>query len=741
MIDRGPAAQHQSPQALDGGAPRLTRRALLLGVAASGAVVALAGGAAGMLFLRDRGRRELPFDPAFFLRIDPDDTVTVVSKHLEMGQGITTGLAMVVAEELDADWAQVRATLAPADQAKYYNGQWGRQETAASSGMSNSWMQMRWVGAAARSMLVRAAASEWQVDPAQIAVRSGRLMHPGSGRESGFGAFAAAAMEQPVPRREDLRLKPRAEWRLIGRSLPRLDTAEKTNGTAKFALDIRRPDMLHAVVLRPPRFGARLASFDASRALLVQGVREVVEIPDAVAVLADTTWAAIRGRDQLSAEWDERAAESRSSTEILEDYKALSRARGVLATDEGDVEAAWSAAWRKLDFEFSFPYLAHAPMEPLSCVMERTSEGVTVWAGCQAHTLEQQAVARVFGIGVDRVKINTTFAGSSFGRRTYPLTDWIPELAHVVDRSTLGRPVQLVWTREDDIRGGAYRPLAYHRGRAGVDESGNIAVWSQSVVCQSLAAGTPWSYREAEEGLDNATIGGIRTSPYRVANYRLEVHSPKSPVTVGFWRSVGNSHNAFVLETLVDELAHLAGEDPLAFRLRHLRNERRRFVVQTAGQLAGWGASQPASAGRGIACFGETNASGTTELAIVVEVTAAEDAIRIDRVLAVIDCGLVVNPSLVTSQVEGSIVFALSAAVRDEIVLEAGLVRQSNFHDYAPVRMSEVPRIEVHIVDSGDSPRGVGEGAVSVFAPALGNAVFAATGKRLRDLPMRLRIV
>jgi isoquinoline 1-oxidoreductase subunit beta len=741
-MDPGPATQQQSSEeGRDGGPLRLTRRALLLGVAASGTVVALGAGVAGMLYLRDRGSRELPIDPTFFLRIDPDDTVTVVSKHLEMGQGITTGLAMLVAEELDADWAQVRAALAPADQGKYFNGQWGRQETAASSGMSNSWMQMRCIGAAARSMLVRAAASEWQVDPSQISVRSGRLMHHGSGRESGFGAFAAAAMRQPVPRREDLRLKPRAEWRLIGGSLPRLDTIEKTDGTAQFASDVRRPDMLRAVVLRAPRFGGKLVSFDASRARSVPGVQEVIEIPDAIAVLADNTWAAIRGVAELSAEWDDHAAEARSSADILEHYRALSRTTGVLATNEGDVEAAWGDAWKTLDFEFSFPYLAHAPMEPLSCVMERTPQGVTVWAGCQAHTLEQQAVARVFGIGVDRVKINTTYAGASFGRRTYPLTDWIPELAHIVDRSTLGRPVQLVWTREDDIRGGAYRPLAYHRGRAGLDESGNISVWFQSVVCQSLAAGTPWSYREAEEGRDSATIGGIQKSPYRVANHRLEVHSPKSPVTVGFWRSVGNSHNAFVLETIVDELAHLAGEDPLAFRLRHLRDERRRNVLQTAGQLAGWGAPQPANAGRGIACFAESNASGTTEVAIVVEVTAADDAIHIDRVLAVIDCGLAVNPSLVKSQVEGSIIFALSAALRNEIVLEGGLVQQSNFHDYAPARMSEVPRIEVHILESDDSPRGVGEGAVSMFAPALGNAIFAATGKRLRDLPMRLRTV
>ena len=717
----------------------ITRRGLLIGLSAAGTFSVLGGYQA----YRNRRwrRKELPVDPHFFVQIATDSSVTVISKHLEMGQGILTGLAMIVAEELDADWSQMRAAQAPADIAKYFNGQWGRQETAASSGMSNSWMQMRTVGAGARKMLIDTAAEVWKVPSQEIVIDAGRIIHAVSGNQGTFGEFADQAMGRQPPDPKKLQLKPPSDWKIIGQRLPRLDTVEKVDASAEFALDIKRTDMLRAVVLRPPRFGGRLKSYDAREALIVPGVVEVVEIPTGVAVLAENTWSAMKGREALVAEWDDEEAETRSSEQILADYRDMSQMTGVVSIDAGDAEEALALASEKIDFEFTFPYLAHAPMEPLTCVMERTADGVTVWAGCQAHTIEQRAVAKVLGIEPDHVKINTTFAGASFGRRTNPRTDWIPELAEVVKASGLKRPIQLVWSREDDIRGGAYRPIAFHRGRAGLDKDGTISGWSHSIVCQSLVLGTPWSYKRAREGLDFATVGGMDHPQYRIENRYLEAHSPVSPVPVNFWRSVGNSHNAFVLETIIDELAHLAAADPLEFRLRHMIDEAQKRTLEEAGLRSGWGDPLPEGSGRGVACFSEENYAGKTHVALVVEVTVKEGGIRIDRVVAVVDCGLAVNPALVEGQIEGSIGFGLSAALSNEITLTDGYVDQSNFHDYAPTRMSEMPPVEVHILQSGMTPRGVGEGAVSPIGPALGNAIFAASGVRKRSLPMFVDLV
>lgn len=719
----------------------LSRRGFLLGVTAAGGLVALGG--TGWLRRRPRlpggGDYAVPYDPTVFLGIDPDGTITLQCKHLEMGQGIMTGLATLVAEEMDADWSRFEVELAPANTEAFLNTHLGRQGTFASTGIANSWVQMRRVGAGARAMLVAAAAERWEVPRSEVSVAEGVARHRASGRQASFGELAEAAMAQPVPDPEVLELKSPSAWTRIGRDALRPDAPSKIGGEATFALDVRRPGMVRAVVARPPRFGATVESFDSGAAFEVQGVLEVVEVPSGVAVLAEDTWAAMQGRAALRVQWDERDAETRSTGAILSQYREAARRPGVVALDRGEVEAALEAAEQVLEYEYTFPYLAHAPMEPLSCVMERRDDGVEVWAGCQLQTLEQWTVAEVMGLHPDQVRINTVFAGASFGRRANPRTDWIPELAHIVHASRLDRPVQLVWTREDDIRGGCYRPLSLHAGRIGLDASGAVAGWEHRGVCASLVVGTPWSYPEARAGVDRATAGGIQETTYAVPHLRVDIHAPTSPVPVGFWRSVGDGHTIFMIETLMDELAERAGRDPVEFRLAHLPDDARaRAVLEKATREAGWGTTLPEGRARGVATSFDDVSDRRTYVALVAEVRIEEERLHIERVVAAVDCGIVINPNVVAAQIEGSISFAVSTVLRNRITLRDGAVVQSNFHDFEPTRFVEMPEVEVHFVPSEGPPSGIGEAGVAPLAPAVANAVAALTGRRFRALPLPL---
>ncbi|NNF13878.1 MAG: xanthine dehydrogenase family protein molybdopterin-binding subunit [Gemmatimonadetes bacterium] len=713
----------------------LSRRSFILGVTVAGGGLAL--GAKGILSRLGRGgdMPEVVTDPTVFLRIGADNSVTLLSKHLEMGQGVMTGLATIVAEELDADWGQMRVEHAPANRALYQNLIWGRQVTAASSSMANSWLQMRRVGAAARHMLVSAAANRWQVPAEAITVAGGVVRHPETDRQATFGDLAAEAIQLPVPDPEVLRLKEPSEWSLIGQSLKRVDVSAKVEGEATFGLDVRRPGMVRAVIARAPRFGGVVESYDAEETLSIPGVVEVVEIPMGVAVLAEDTWTAIRGRDALRIEWDDSSAETRSTEEIFDDYRRLAEEDGVVARERGDADAALAGAEHLLDFEFTVPYLAHAPMEPLNCVMERTATGVEVWSSGQVQTLEQRAVAEVLGLDPEQVKINSVFAGSSFGRRVYSNTDWMFELAHLVKESQLDRPIQLVWTREDDIRGGVYRPMALHRGTAGLNADGDVVGWRHLVVCESLVEGTPWTYA----GVDRGSVGALVETSYALPNVHVAAHSPSSPIPMGFWRSVGDGHTGFVLETVMDELAHAAGRDPLEFRLSHLSDDPlQRRVLEVAAREAGWGESLPAGRGRGIAGLFDAIFEHRTYVAMVTDLTVDERGFRVDRVVCALDCGVVINPQIVEAQVESAISFALSTTLGSEITLERGFVQQSNFHDYQVTRMSDMPDVEVHLLSDGRSPSGVGEAAVAPLAPSVGNALFDATGRRIRQLPFRV---
>ncbi len=683
------------------------------------------------------------FEPNAFLRIGEDNSITVISKHLEMGQGTYTGLATIVAEELDADWAMVRVESAPADAKRYNNLSWGpMQGTGGSSAMANSWEQLRKAGASARMMLVAAAAQEWKVAPGEITVVKGMVMHQASGRKASFGQLARAASNQPAP--TSLRLKDPKDFKLVGQRIGRKDSVEKTNGKAIFTQDIHLPGMLTAVVAHPPRFGGKVKSFDASKAKAVKGVVDVVQIPTGVAVLAKDTWSAKKGRDALTVEWDESAAFKMGTDQILAQYRELAKTPGAMARNSGDADKAIAAATRKFDVSYDFPYLAHAAMEPLNCVIKLDKDRCEVWNGEQMHTLDQAVLAQLFGLAPEQVHINTLYAGGSFGRRANKDADYVLEAGNIAKAIKGRAPVKLVWLREDDMRAGYYRPMFHHRLMAGLDEQGRLTGWHHRLVGQSIAAGSPFAGL-IKDGVDGTSVEGASNLPYSIPNLRVDLHTPGNiGVPVLWWRAVGSTHTAFSTECFMDELAQAAGKDPVDWRLSMLdKHPRHAGVLKLAAEKAGW--STPLAAGkngerrgRGVAVHEAFN----TFVAQVAEVTVQPDgSYRLNRVVCAVDCGTAINPDIIRAQVESSVGFALSAAMNGAITLTEGKVDQSNFHDYQPVRIADMPRVEVHIVPSAGNPTGIGEPAVPPLAPALANALASATGKRIRSLPIQSELL
>ncbi len=719
-------------------APRsatLSRRGFLAGsTAAAGALVVAAtiefdGSPARAASLQD------PPMPNVFIRIAPDNTVTVLNKHLDMGQGNSTGLTTIVADELDADWLQMRSEFAPADAKLYNNLFFGPiQGTGGSTAIANSWMQLRKAAAAARAMLVVAAAEAWKVPASEITVEKGMVIHARSQRRSPFGPLAAKAAGMKVP--QEVGLKQPKDWRYIGRSVPRIDSVAKTTGRAVFAIDIKRPGMLTAVVARPPRFGGRVKSVDASAAKAVKGVVKVVEIPQGVAVIARDTWSAMRGRDALKLEWDDAKAERRSSDAIFAEYRALAPTPGRKAAARGDAEGALKGAAKVIEAEFTFPYLAHAPMEPLNAVIEVKPDGAEIWAGSQFQTVEQATAAAILGLKPEQVRINTLWAGGSFGRRATPNADYVAELAAIAKAAGGKAPIHLQWTREDDIKGGRYRPMVLHQVRAGLDASGAIVGWQQRIVAQSFFLGTSLERMVVKDGIDDTAVEGAADMPYAIQNLAVDWHPAESPVTTLWWRSVGHTHTAQAVEVMIDALAHEAGKDPVAFRLDLLKEHPRHAgVLKLAAEKASFAEKLPSGRGRGIAVHESFN----SYVAMVAEVTVGKDGgLKVDRVVAAVDCGIAVNPDVCRAQVEGGIGYALGAALRGRISLTDGVVDQANFDTYEPLRMSDMPKIEVHIVASAEAPTGIGEPGVPPVAPAVTNAIFAATGKRLYALPWDL---
>ena len=681
------------------------------------------------------GARELAaagagvFAPNAFVRIAPDETVTVIANHSEMGQGIYTSLPMLLNEELEADWSKIKVEAAPVD-AAYNHTVFGVQMTGGSTTTPSEWERFRKMGAMARLMLIDAAAQKWNVPAASCHVAKGVVIHTTSGRKATYGSLADAASQLKPP--QNIPLKDPKQFTLVGKPTRRLDTPSKTNGSAQFGLDVKVPGMLYAVVSRPPTFGGKVSSIDSADALKVPGVRAVEQIPSGVVVIADRFWAAKLGRDKLKVRWNHGENATLSTAKMTEDFSKLSATPGNIAKKVGDPAQALAGAAKTITAEYDVPYLAHAMMEPLNCVVDLRADSCELWTGTQFETIDRANAAKVAGLAPEKVKINTTLLGGGFGRRANPASDFVVEAVHVAKVAKAA--VKVVWTREDDLGGGWYRPKWHDRFAAGLDAEGNPIAWMHTIVGQSIMAGTPFEMF-IKNGIDGASVEGAADILYGIPNLRVDLHSPKIGVPVQWWRSVGHSHTGFSTEGFLDEVAHAGKKDPYQLRRKLLAKEPRMLAtLNLVAEKAGWGKPLPKGVGRGIA----THFSFDSYVAQVVEASVGKNGdVKVHRVVCAVDCGRTVNPDIVKAQMEGGIIFGLTAALKTEITLENGRVQQTNFHDYQMLRMFESPTIEIHIVPSEANPTGVGEPSVPPVAPALTNAIFAATGKRIRSLPIR----
>jgi isoquinoline 1-oxidoreductase subunit beta len=713
--------------------PRLDRRSFLVGGTLIGGTLA-AGVVIGIYVGRNRlgvgngAAAGATFQPNAFVRIAPDDSVTIVIGKSEMGQGIYTGLPMVLAEELDYDPARVRVEFAPVDPA--FNVPFAPvQFTGGSMSTSTTYQQLREAGARARALRVAAAADHWNVDAASLRTEDGKVFN---GSESlSYGRLADAASKLPVP--ADVKLKDPATFRWLGKPMKRLDAPLKVDGSAKFGLDMRVPGMLFAVVARPPIVGAKLKSVDDAAARAVAGVVDVKTVPSGVAVYATNTWAAKKGREALRLDWDGGTNSTFSTEQQRRDYQALLRKPGNLAGKaRGDVDAALAKAAKRIDVEYELPYLAHSPMEPLNCLADVRPDGVDLYTGTQMQSPDRDAVAKALGIDPSTVRVHTAFLGGGFGRRAQRWSDVSVEAAQV--SRAIGRPVLTTMTREDDVQGLSYRPFVMSRVRAGVDAAGMPVAWQQSIISQGVLRTGPFEgFIPKGQAWDPSSVEGAHDMPYGIPNLSVDTLEGSAPIPVLWWRSVGNSHTGFTVNSALDELAALGGQDPLEMRRKLLADKPRHLAVLNAvADAANWAGGAPQGRGRGVALH-ESFGSIVAEIA---EVSVDGRDVKVHEVWCAIDCGFAANPSGVIAQMESGIIYGLSAAMHGEITFADGKVVQSNFHDYPVVRISEAPRIHVTIVNSGERMGGAGEPGTPPIAPAVTNAIFAATGKRVRKLPI-----
>jgi isoquinoline 1-oxidoreductase subunit beta len=677
------------------------------------------------------------FKPNAFIQIAADNSVTVLCKHIEFGQGPMTGLATVVAEEMDADWSQMRAMHAPSDPALYKNLAFGLQGTGGSTSLGNSYQQLREAGAAARQLLISAAAQQWQVPANEITVENGVIRHLSSKRQGSFGEFAAQAAQLPVP--DKITLKDSKNFKYIGKeqtTLRRLDSADKSTGKTLFGIDIREPKLLTVIIARPPRFGAMMQKFDAAAAGAIPGVVAVKAVPSGVAIYATGMWAALKARQALQVSWDETSAEQRGSEQILSEYRKLAATPGQIAGKSGDALAELQQTGKNtekvIDAEFVFPFLAHAPMEPLSGYLNWNDQNAVARFGSQLQTGDHNAIAKILGLPVEQVSIETLMAGGSFGRRAQPDMHFAAELAHVAKALGPGQPVKLVWTREDDIRGGYYRPFYIHRLRATLKEK-TIHAWHNTIVGQSIVAGSPFAGL-IQNGIDSTSVEGARVLPYDIAHFQCDLHTTSLGIPPLWWRSVGHTHTAYVVECVIDELLEQAGQDPIQGRLGLMsKAPRAAGVLRAVAKAANWDSSASVKGrARGVA-VAESFGSFVAQIA---EVSLNSDGLpQVHQVWCAVDCGVAVNPDVIRAQMEGGIGYALGHALYSEITLDKGVVQQSNFDSYRSLRINEMPQIHVTIVNSDAAPSGVGEPGVPPLAPAVANAMAKLGRARPRQLP------
>jgi len=659
-----------------------------------------------------------------FIRISPDNAVTIVCGKSEMGQGALTGFAQVVADELDCAWSDVAVTPSPVHPA-YGNPPKGFMATGGSTTIRLSWMRMRQAGAAARGMLRQAAAQKWRVPLAKVRTEAGFVLGP-DGRREAYGALAARAAKLSPPRKP--KLKSRADWAYIGKPVKRVDSAQKIDGSAKFGIDVNLPGMRTAVVAFPPDIGGKVAAFDGSAALKVPGVRQVVRIAAGVAVVADHYWAAVKGREALKIDWQPGPFAKLDTEAVRASYrKALDR-KGKLAETRGD--PAGVSGSHTLSRDYEQPFLAHACMEPMNCTVHVKSDGAEIWAPTQSQMMAQRTVAAVTGLPPKAIRVHTMLLGGGFGRRS--AQDFVRNAAEIA--KSAGAPVRLVYSREDDMRAAHYRPFNRARMRAKLDKDKKLVALELRVAVPSVAKWTGFKFLVRPDGIDSQAVEGLHGMPYDVPNLRVEWVEHDLGLPIWFWRAVGASHNPFVLESAIDEIAHSAGQDPYAFRRGLLaRKPRHRAVLDRAAKEAGWSSPPPKGVGRGIAVV----ASFGSICAHVVEVRMADGELKVERVVCAIDCGIAVNPQQITAQMESNVAYGLTALLYGEITLEGGQVEQGNFDTYEPLRMPKMPKVEVHIIEGGQRPGGVGEPGLPPLLPAVANAVFALTGKRHDRLPLK----
>jgi len=709
--------------------PQMTRRDFLqtsATFAGLSLVVSVTPWGYSILNAQEAKKETAILNPNLWVEIKPDNTIAIVINKSEMGQGVCTSLPMIVAEELDADWKQIRFTQAPAEE-QYGDPNWGNMHlTGGSTSVRNMYEPLRKLGAAARAMLVQAAAQTWNVPVSECIASESKVLHQKSGRTALYGELSKKASGLPVP--QSVTLKNETQFKIMGQPLARLDIPSKVEGKARFGIDTFVPDMLYAAVARPPAFGAKPISYDKDAAMKVPGIQQVLAIDRGIAVCGSTLNEAWKARDALQVKWDNGVRSDLDNQALEKSFMEALKQDGVIAKNAGDAKKGLSESTKTLESAYYLPYLAHVAMEPMNCVVDVRKDQCEIWSPTQYQTGNIAMAAKITGLKPEQIKIHTTYLGGGFGRRAF--SDFLEE-ALEISKAT-GKPVKLIWTREDDIKNDFYRPGNACVIRGGVDRLGNLTAWSQRIACQSVFAG--FMPQMIQNGVDPQAVEGIADMDYEIPNLLVEYVMVQNPVPIGFWRSVGNSENAFTKETFIDELAEAVKKDPVEFRLKLLKNNPSgRRVIETAAEKAGWSASKIGQ-GQGIAY----HSSFGTEVAEVAEVSIEKETgtVRVHRVVCAIDCGPYVNPAIIKANVTGAIVMGLSAALKEEVTFSKGGVASANFYNYQELRMDQVPAIEVHIVKGKKTLGGVGEPGLPPVAPAVANAVYRAVKTRIRRLPM-----